>query len=139
MYLCFLLLLLLLEHFLYFDSGLFVPMMLVASIVPNFLMGILHNHRCRNPSGNGIRSWIFSGYRKISLSRSENNLCTTLRSRSKRIKGCTRTNFRYKLFPINRTGRKGVITGEYILENEFQVERGYIPSGLIWGYCLVWW
>ncbi|KAF7126570.1 hypothetical protein RHSIM_Rhsim11G0139200 [Rhododendron simsii] len=117
------------EHFLYFDSVLFTCMvlveslmMIVASIVPNFLMGII--------TGAGIQGIMILGGGFFRL---PNDLPKPfwkyplhyIAFHKYAYQGMYKNEFQGLTFPCNQTGQRGVITGEYILKNKFQVEMGY--------------
>lgn len=132
------------EHFLYFDSVLFTCMvlveslmMIVASIVPNFLMGII--------TGAGIQGLMILGGGFFRL---PNDLPKPfwkyplyyIAFHKYAYQGMYKNEFQGMTFPSNQTGRRGVITGEYILEHEFQVEMGYskwVDLGILLGMAVL--
>jgi hypothetical protein len=133
------------EHFLYFDSVLFTCMMLVeslmmivASIVPNFLMGII--------TGAGIQGLMILGGGFFRL---PNDLPKPfwkyplyyIAFHKYAYQGMYKNEFEGLVFPSIQTGgRGGMITGEYILKNEFQVEMGYskwVDLGILMGMVVL--
>ncbi|XP_058191939.1 ABC transporter G family member 1-like isoform X2 [Rhododendron vialii] len=132
------------KHFLYFDSVLFTCMvlveslmMIVASIVPNFLMGII--------TGAGIQGLMILGGGFFRL---PNDLPKPfwkyplhyIAFHKYAYQGMYKNEFQGLTFLSNQTGRKGVITGEYILKYEFQVEMGYskwVDLGILVGMAVL--
>ncbi|KAF7127180.1 hypothetical protein RHSIM_Rhsim11G0138000 [Rhododendron simsii] len=132
------------EHFVYFDLVLFTCMvlveslmMIVASIVPNFLMGII--------TGAGIQGLMILGGGFFRLPNDLpkpfwNYPLYYIAFHKYAYQGMYKNEFQGLTFPSNQTGRRGVITGEYILKNEFQVEMGYskwVDLGILLGMVVL--
>lgn len=134
------------EHFVYFDLVLFTCMMLVeslmmtvASIVPNFLMGII--------AGGGIQGLMMLG---SGFFRLPNDLPKLLWKypvyyiafHKYAYQGLFKNDYEgLKFSSSDQTGGSGVIiSGEVILREEFQVEMGYskwVDLGILLGMVVV--
>ncbi|XP_058191944.1 ABC transporter G family member 1-like [Rhododendron vialii] len=133
------------EHFVYFDLVLFTCnmlveslMMTVASIVPNFLMGII--------AGGGIQGLMMLG---SGIFRLPNDLPKMLWKypvyyiafHKYAYQGLYKNDFEGLYFSSDQTGGLDVmISGEEILRDEFQVEMGYskwVDLGILLGMVVV--
>ncbi|KAF7126735.1 hypothetical protein RHSIM_Rhsim11G0138600 [Rhododendron simsii] len=133
------------EHFVYFDLVLFTCMMLVeslmmtvASIVPNFLMGII--------AGGGIQGLMMLGSGFFQL---PNNLPELLWKypvyyiafHKYAYQGLFKNEYEGLYFSSDQTrGFDVIINGEEILRDEFQVEMGYskwVDLGILLGMVVV--
>ncbi|KAF7112841.1 hypothetical protein RHSIM_RhsimUnG0188300 [Rhododendron simsii] len=133
------------EHFVYFNLVLFTSMMLVeslmmtvASIVPNFLMGII--------AGGGIQGLMMLGSGFFQL---PNDLPKMLWKypvyyvafQKYAYQGLCKNEYEGLYFSSDQTGGFDVIiSGEEILRDEFQVEMGYskwVDLGILLGMVVV--
>ena len=132
------------EHFLYFASVLFACMMLVkslmmtvASIVPNFLMGII--------TGVGIQGLKMLGG---GFFRYPNDLLKLfwrypiyhIAFHKYAYQGLFKNEFERLKFPTDETGGPITISGEEILRDKFQMQLGYskwIDLGILLGMVVL--
>ncbi|KAF7112836.1 hypothetical protein RHSIM_RhsimUnG0188200 [Rhododendron simsii] len=133
------------EHFVYFDLVLFTCMMLVeslmmtvASIVPNFLMGII--------AGGGIQGLMMLGSGFFQLPNDLPELLWKypvyyIAFHKYAYQGLFKNEYEGLYFSSDQTGEFDVIiSGEEILRDEFQVEMGYskwVDLGILLGMVVV--
>ncbi|KAF7127418.1 hypothetical protein RHSIM_Rhsim11G0139000 [Rhododendron simsii] len=133
------------EHFVYFDLVLFTSMMLVeslmmtvASIVPNFLMGII--------AGGGIQGLMMLGSGFFQLPNDLPKLLWKypvyyIAFQKYAYQGLCKNDYEGLYFSSDQTGGFNVtISGEEILRDEFQVEMGYskwVDLGILLGMVVV--
>nr|CAN81792.1 hypothetical protein VITISV_020570 [Vitis vinifera] len=119
------------EHFVYFALMLFVCMMLVeslmmivASIVPDFLMGIITGAGIQGVDD--VATGASSDCQMIFLSLFGDTQCTTLPSHKYANQGFYKNEFQGLTFPNNQAGGPPTISGEEILQNVWQVADGLL-------------